>query len=253
MDTQVQQPLSKISTFGITYLRHHNPYMIAWWSAIFPGFGHYLLNQYIRATLLTLCEVIINTLARINEAMVYSFCGQFELAIMVLEPKWTFGYLLVYLVTIGDSFRLALYQNKLYHLARLGKSFVPSFKISNLEIQYLDRKSPIIGVLYSIFFPGLGQLYNHRIGLGFYAIFWWWVYLALSNLHESFLILLHGHLEHSISLLHPHWLLFMPSVMGGSIYHSYITTIGHNQLFKLQQRQHLSTRYQNAKLRIFPK
>ncbi|MBN8202105.1 hypothetical protein [Bacillus sp. NTK034] len=252
MDTYLRRPLSRINTFGITHLRYQNPYMVAWWSAVFPGFGHYLLNQYLRATLLTLSEVIINTLAHINEAMMYSFCGEFELAKAVLEPKWAFGYLLIYLIAMGDSFRSALFHNKLYVLTCMENKPIPSINITASEIQYLERKSPVMGAVYSFFFPGLGQLYNHRFGLAFYAMFWWWIYLMLSSMHESIFSLLHGHLGQSISMLHPHWLLFMPSVMGGSIYHSYITTIGHNHLFEMAQRQLLSMRYQNAKLRIFP-
>jgi TM2 domain-containing membrane protein YozV len=252
MNSQVRRPYAKISTLGITYLRHHNPYLIAWWSAVFPGFGHYMINQYLRATLLTLSEVIINTLAHINEAMVYSFCGQFDLARDVLEPNWTFGYLLIYLIAMGDCFRSARYQNKLYHLTRMENERIPSVNITDSEIQYLERKSPLLGAIYSFFFPGLGQLYNHRFGLAFYAMVWWWIYLTLSGMHESFLNLLHGHLYQSTAMLHPHWLLFMPSVMGGSIYHSYNTTVAHNQLFMMEQRQHLAMRYRNAKFRIFP-
>ncbi|PMC35462.1 hypothetical protein CJ195_18820 [Bacillus sp. UMB0899] len=248
----MKRPLSKISTFGITQLNPQNPYMIAWWSAVFPGFGHYMLNRYLRATLLTLVEVIINTLAHINEAMVYSFCGQFELAKMVIEPKWAFGYLAIYLVAIGDSFRSALYQNKLYHLVRLENKRISSMEIYPMEIHFIEKKSPIFGVIYSFFFPGLGQLYINRFGLAFYAIFWWWVYITLSSTHEALLLLLLGHTQESISLLHPHWLLFMPSVMGGSMYHSYRTTLEHNHLFRLEQRQRLRNRYKHAKLRIFP-
>jgi hypothetical protein len=209
-------------------------------------------NQYLRATLLTISEVATNTLAHINEAMVYSFCGQFEQAKMVLEPRWAFGYLAIYLIAMGDSFRSALYQNKLWHLALVDQVSIPTVKITPSEIQYLEKKTPIIGAIYSFFFPGLGQLYNHRFGLGFYAMFWWWIYLSFSGLHESLLHLLHGNLHDSISLLHPHWLLFMPSVMGGSMYHSYRTTVEHNQLFRMEQRQHLSARYKNSKIRIFP-
>lgn len=252
MDIQARRPLFKISMFGITHLNQKNPYMVAWWSAVFPGFGHYLLNQYLRATLLTLSEVTTNTLAHINEAMIYSFCGQFEQAKLVLEPNWAFGYLAIYLIAIGDSFRSALYQNKLFHLARLENKQLPCLNISPLEIQYLEPKSPILGALYSFFFPGLGQLYVHRFGLAFYAMLWWWIYLSLSRIHESYLNLLQGHLSQSITLIHPHWLLFMPSVMGGSIYHAYRTTIEHNQLFYIEQQQHLSKRYHNVKLRIFP-
>ncbi|WP_417898479.1 hypothetical protein ABN702_20610 [Bacillus haimaensis] len=154
MNNPVRRPISTISTFGITYLKQHNPYMVVWWSAVFPGFGHYLLNQYLRATLLTITEVIINTLAHINEAMIYSFCGEFELAKGILEPNWTFGYLAIYLIAMGDCFRSALYQNKLYHLASLENKLIPCLKISSSEIQYLEKKSPILGVVYSFFFPG---------------------------------------------------------------------------------------------------
>jgi hypothetical protein len=238
--------------FGITHLKQQNPYMVAWWSAVFPGFGHYLLNYYVRATLMTLSEVTTNTLAHINEALMYSFSGQFELAKSVLEPKWAFGYLIIYLIAIADSFRSAVYQNKLYHLSMLEAKQIPCQKIFSTEIQFLEKKSPKFGALYSFFFPGLGQLYNQRFGLAFYAMFWWWIYLTFSRMHESALTLLHGHLQESITILHPHWLLFMPSVMGGSIYHAYRTTIEHNQLFEMEQRQYLSKRYQDSKIRIFP-
>lgn len=73
MSATLTFPKAKYSTAGITYLMYQKPSTVAWWSAVFPGFGHYLLNQYARATLLTVLEVIINTGANINEAMVYSF------------------------------------------------------------------------------------------------------------------------------------------------------------------------------------
>ncbi|MFP7297146.1 hypothetical protein [Neobacillus niacini] len=252
MMEQNHPPLYKLSLFGITHLQEHNPIMVAWWSAVFPGFGHYLLNQYIRATLLTLSEVTINTLAHINEAMVHSFCGHFDLAKSVIEPRWAFGYLVIYLVAIWDSYRSAFYQNKLYQLTKQKAVTQHRMGIFSSEIQYLERKRPIIGVLYSFFFPGLGQLYIHRFGLAFYAIFWWWVYLTLSGLHESLLALVLGNLQKSTAILHPHWLLFMPSVMGGSIYHAYITGVEHNKLYRLSQRMELTKRYRSTKLRLFP-
>ncbi|MEK4145996.1 hypothetical protein NST02_02775 [Robertmurraya sp. FSL W8-0741] len=146
--------------------------MVAWWSAVFSGFGPYLLCQYLRGTFLTLAEVILNTLAHINEGMIYSFCGQFELAKVVIEPKWAFGYLTIYLVAIADSYRSAIYQNKLHHLAVLEYKGIRRLHISPMEIQYIEKKNPIIGALYSFFHPGLGQLYNHRFGLAFYAMLW---------------------------------------------------------------------------------
>ncbi|MBY0146248.1 hypothetical protein [Neobacillus niacini] len=252
MNNENHPDLYHISLFGITHMQQHNPLMVAWWSAVFPGFGHYLLNQYIRAALLTLSEVTINTLAHINEAMIYSFCGQFEQAKSVIEPRWAFGYLVIYLISIWDSYRSAVYQNKLYHLTKLKNVTLPRIGVFSSEIQYLERKKPIVGVLYSFFFPGLGQLYIHRFGLAFYAIFWWWVYLTLSGLHESLLTLILGDIHKSTIILNPHWLLFMPSVMGGSIYHAYITGVEHNKLYCLSQRMELTKRYGSNKLRLFP-
>ncbi|WP_284645503.1 hypothetical protein [Paenibacillus silviterrae] len=252
MKNQRHKHLFAITPFGITHLQEHNPIMVAWWSAVFPGFGHYLLNQYTRGTLLTLSEVITNSLAHINEAMIYSFCGKFELASSILEPKWTFGYLIIYLIAIWDSYRSAVYQKKLFRLLSIQSLPLRQVGIFSSEIQYLELKKPLVGVIFSIFFPGLGQLYNHRFGLAFYAMFWWWFYISMSGMHESLLHLLLGRLQESINILQPHWLLFMPSVMGGAIYHAYVTVVEHNKLYCISQRRQLSLRYGSTKLRIVP-
>ncbi len=250
MITQQKPPLAKISSSGINFIQQHNPIMIAWWSAVFPGIGHYLLNHYLRGTLLTLTEVFINTFAHINEAMVYSFCGQFDLARDVLNPNWAFGYLIIYLITIWDSYRSTISQNKLCHIAYLENYPVPREATKPTALQFLEKKKPIVAAIYSFFFPGLGQLYNHQTLLAFYAMFWWWVYIVLSGIHVSLLTLVLGNLKESSSMLHPHWLLFMPSVLGGAIYQAYVTTIEHNRLFRISQRQHLIERYGKNKLNI---
>lgn len=235
--------LARISVFGITHLQKQSPIMVAWWSAVFPGLGHYLLNHYIRATFLTLSEVSINTFAHINDAMIYSFCGKFELAQSVVQPKWAFGYLIIYMLSIWDSYRLATYQNKLYDLTCLKNKPIQRIGIFPFEIQFLDRKKPSVGAIYSFLFPGLGQLYVYRFGLSFYTIIWWWIYLYLSRLHESLLQLVLGNLQASSLILQQHWFLFMPSVMGGAIYHAYVTVIEHNKLYRTAQRQYLTKRY----------
>jgi len=62
--------------------------MVAWWSASFPGFGHLLLYKNTVGILLTLSEVFINSFACINIGMVYTFCGNFEMAKQVVQPLW---------------------------------------------------------------------------------------------------------------------------------------------------------------------
>jgi len=252
MNKKNRRPLAAISVYGVTFLHRQNPYMVAWWSAAFPGFGHYLLNQYLRATLLTLTEIITNSISHVNEAIVYTFCGKFEMAKSVLQPQWLFGYVIVFFYAIWDSYRSAFVQNKMSYLAEQENERIPAVFLHPLEFQYIEKKNPFIAALYSFFFPGLGQFYNHQFALAFYAMFWWWVFLFLSRAHESLSKFLIGNIQESISILHPQWLLFMPSVIGGSVYYAFIIAIEHNWLFRLEQRQHLAERYRNSEIRIFP-
>ncbi|MNO53970.1 hypothetical protein D3C76_444290 [compost metagenome] len=244
-------PMAKLSRYGITSIHRRSPLMVAWWSASFPGFGHFLLNQYLRGTFLTLSEVIFNTLSHINEAIVFSLCGQFDQAKSVLEPRWVLGYLIIFLVALWDSYRLALYQNKLYQLAEMEQAPLPKLKLFTSEIQYIQPKSPLVAATFSLLFPGFGQLYNHRIGLAFYSISWWWFYITLSHFHESIIYILNGRLMDSIHILQPHWLLFMPSVLGGSTYHAYIRAKEDNRLFCIEQRQYILHRYHSSAVRMF--
>lgn len=251
MKKHSRYPLATISAFGISYMHRQNPYIVAWWSAAFPGFGQYLLNQYLRATLLTLFEVIINTLAHLNEAIVYTFCGKFEMAKSIIQYKWAFGYFAIYMYAIWDSYRSAVVQNKMCLLAELENQPSQGILLHPFEVQYLEEKNPCIAAWYSFLFPGLGQLYNHRFGLAFYAMFWWWFYHIMSNAHESLVYLVCGDVGKSISVLNAHWLLFMPSVMGGAVYHAFITAIEHNRLYRLEQRQYLTKRYRDSEIQIF--
>ncbi|MEF2968686.1 hypothetical protein V3851_23065 [Paenibacillus sp. M1] len=244
-------PMARLSLFGITSIHKRHPLMIIWWSAAFPGFGHFLLNHYLRATFLTLSEVIFNTLSHINQAIVLSFCGRFSQAKDILEPRWIPGYIIVFFIAIWDSYRLSLHQNKLCDLAEFESSPLPKVRLYASEVQYIQSNSPLVAAAFSLLFPGMGQLYNHRIGLAFYAASWWWFYISLSHVHESLTYILNGRIMESVSVLHPHWLLFMPSVLGGSIYHAYITSKEQNQIFRLEQRKYLLSRYASSSVQIF--
>ncbi|MFD1953035.1 hypothetical protein ACFSL6_02290 [Paenibacillus thailandensis] len=246
-------PMARLTQFGVTSIHQYHPLMIVWWSAAFPGFGHFLLNHYLRATFLTLSEVIFNSLSHINEAIVFSFCGRFAQAKAILEPRWILGYIILFFVAIWDSYRLALYRNRLVDMAEFENAPLPNLRLFTSEVQYVQRKSPFVAALFSIFFPGMGQFYNHRIGLAFFAITWWWIYLTLSHVHESLIYILNGRITESIPILRMNWLMFMPSVMGGSIYQAYINAKEHNRLFSLEQRQYLTHRYRCSAVQIFSK
>lgn len=242
-----------ISPDGFTYLRWQSPYMIAWWSVSFPGFGHFLLHQYIRGFLLSFWEVMINTATHMNEAIVYSLCGRFAQASAVLEPKWVLAYLLVYLFAIWDSYMKAVEANQLYHLAKLEGARLTPFHIDRFNIMYLAKKRPLSAMFCSFMFPGLGQIYNSRLSLGFYGVVWWTIYMTLSHSHESLMLLITGRLEEAKAVLNPHWLLFMPSVIGGAMYDAYMSARDNNQLFRTEQMQYFRERYPAYHIDIFPK
>ena len=69
-----------VSAIGTTQLHLRNPYIIAWWSAAFPGFGHLLLSKYLRGYALFLWEILVNNMANINLAIVHSFTGNIDMA-----------------------------------------------------------------------------------------------------------------------------------------------------------------------------
>jgi len=249
---QPRRPLVAIDILGVSALHPLSPIIVAWWSAAFPGFGHYLVNQYLLGTILTLLEVIINTLAHVNEAIVYSFSGEFDLAKAVVQPKWALGYIIIYFYTIWDSYRSALAQNKLYQLTLLDNERIQTTFLHPWAFQYIEKKNPLTPAVYSFLFPGLGQLYNHQTGLALWAMLWWWIHLIMSNVHESLFYLLIGNIETSISILKPQWLLFMPSIWGGSIYYAYLTALEHNRLFRREQSQYFAECYRDSEVRIFP-
>jgi TM2 domain-containing membrane protein YozV len=248
-----RRQLTLLSQDGLTNLRWQNPLIIVWWSASFPGFGHFLLHNYIRGFMLSLWEVIINRLTHINEAIVYSFSGRIELAKEVLEPLWVLAYMLVYMFAIWDSYLKAIDANKHYHLASMENSKLVPFLIRPLCISYLSLRRPWAAMICSCMIPGLGQLYNNRLALGFYGLFWWIIYMTLSRSHAVLLSLFQGNIQGNAMVLDPQWLLFMPSVIGGAMYDAFMTTRDNNHLFRLEQKQYFSERYPHFQLDLFPK
>jgi len=81
---------------------------------------------------------------------------------------------------------------------------------------------------------------------------WWWFYLTVARVHESFYHLVMGNIQHSVAILSPHWLLFMPSIWGGSMYYAFVVSRDHNRLFRREQRQYLAKRYRDSEVIIFP-
>ncbi|WP_148929695.1 hypothetical protein [Paenibacillus methanolicus] len=249
LDNKHRRYKAHISTAGTTQFHLRNPYVIAWWSAAFPGFGHLLLSKYLRGLVLFIWEVIVNNQAHINLAMVYSFSGQIEMAKDVLDTRWMLMYLPVFLFGIWDSYRTCLDLNKVHLLAERENAPFNSFVIGSLEINYLDRRKPAMSVFWSAVMPGLGQLHIHRLLTAFFAMVWTIVFLYYSKALVAIQLLFMGDIPASTNVLDRQWMLYMPSMWGFAIYDSYMNTVENNKLYANEQRSYLINHFQRPGFR----
>lgn len=243
-DNTARRYKAHVSVVGTTQLHLRNPYIIAWWSAAFPGFGHLLLSKYIRGYLLFIWEVVVNVQAHVNLAMIYSFQGKIDLAKDVLDTRWLLIYIPVYLFSIWDSYRTTVDLNKVYLLAKRENHKFNTYTITPVEINYLDKRIPALSFFWSCMMPGLGQLYIHRIATAAFVVIWSVVFFYFSHALEAISLLFLGQIHQSTAVIKPEWLLFFPSVMGFSIYDAYANTVENNKLFENEQKNYLQKNYQ---------
>lgn len=250
IDNKHRRYKAHVSIAGTTQFHLRNPYIIAWWSAAFPGFGHLLLSKYLRGLALFIWEVFVNYQSKINVAMVHSFCGNIELAKETIDTRWMLMYIPVYLFGIWDSYRTTVDMNKVYLLAERENAPFNSFIIGALEINYLDKRIPVMSVFWSLFMPGLGQLYIHRLLTAFFSLIWTIIFLYFSNSLVAVHLLFFGEIQQSTAVLDKQWLLYMPSMWGFAIYDSYMNTVENNKLFEEEQQDYLIANFQHPKFKV---
>ncbi|WP_216830598.1 hypothetical protein [Alkalihalobacterium elongatum] len=239
-----------VSPVGTTQLHLRNPYIIAWWSAAFPGFGHLLLSKYLRGYSLFLWEILVNNMANINHAIVYSFTGNISMAKEVLEPKWMLLYLPVYFFGIWDSYRTAVDMNKVFILAERENAEFNSYTIGAFEINYLDKRRPLMAVVWSLFTPGLGQLYIHRVVTAIFTMAFIIIFVYFSNILIAIHYLFIGEITQATQVIDPQWFLFIPSHFGFAVYDSYVNTVENNKLFESEQRKYFNKHYQKHRVKF---
>lgn len=75
------------------------------WSVALPGFGQLLNKKYFKGLVLIILELTINYKSNLNEAIIYSFYGEIQLAIETTNYQWLMFYPCVYLFSIWDAYR----------------------------------------------------------------------------------------------------------------------------------------------------
>lgn len=245
-----RRQVAYVSILGTTQLHLRNPYIIAWWSAAFPGLGHLLLSKYLRGFLLFVWEVIVNVNAKVNLAILYTFTGRFEMAKEVLDKKWLLLYCAVYIFSIWDSYRTTVDINNNYTLAAREDAQINPFRLSALEFNYLDKRSPWVSALWSLLMPGAGQLYIHRIVTAAFTLTWWIAILYLSRFLPALHYTLSGDFQQAKEVVDPQWLLNISSVFLFAVYDAYTNTVENNKLFEWEQTKFLKRDYENVNFRI---
>jgi len=150
----LRRPKGHISSVATNMLHLKNPWVTAWWSAAFPGFGHIILGSYVKGFLLVVWELLINVKAKLNLCILYSFGGQYELARQVVDTRWLLLYAPVYVFAIWDAYRRTVDLNKKSVLADREDSIVLPSKINTIEINTLDKKHPWLAMVVGYYTRG---------------------------------------------------------------------------------------------------
>ncbi len=244
-----RRPKGYVSSIATNFIHKRNPWVTAWWSAAFPGFGQIIIGSYIKGFLLVGWELFININAKINIAILYSFTGRFDEARSILDKRLAFLYVGVFVYAIWDSYRSTTDLNKFSTIADREHSPMIPFKISSLEINYFDKRNPWVAAAWSAIMPGTGHLYTHRLPTGFIILIWWIVVSYFSRLYEVAYFTMIGAFNEIIPISDPIWLLFMPTLYCFNIYDSYVNTVEYNKLFETEQSQFLKDQYQAMDLK----
>ncbi|NBD23215.1 hypothetical protein GT019_04975 [Paenibacillus sp. T1] len=235
-----------VSLVGTTQLHKRSPYVIGFWSMAFPGFGHLLLNKYLRGYALILWEMFINQKIHLNMAIVYSFNGQYQAAKDVMDPKFMSLYIPVYLFAIWDSYRSAVDINKVYLLAQRENARFNEFSIGAVEINYLDKRKPWLALVWSMGIPSMGQLYLHRLLLATFILVTTIVLVWQANLVLALHLVIIGDIRASATVVNMQWLLYFPSLYFFTVYDAYANTVEANKLFDDALKNYLLRNYQPA-------
>lgn len=239
-----RRSIAHVSILGTTQLHLRNPFVIAFWSLMFPGLGHMLLSKYIRGFLLFIWEIVINVEAHVNLGILYSFIGRFDLARSVVDIRWVMLYIPTYLFAVWDSYRTAVDINKTYVLAAREDAEIKPFAINSLEINYLDRSSPWVAFIWSMLTPGAGQIIIHRIVAAFFILIWWIIIVYNSHLLPAIHYSMLGEIDAAQAALNPQWFLNVPSLYFFALYDAYTNTVESNKLYDWEQSKFLKRDYQ---------
>jgi hypothetical protein len=239
----------KLSPFNLNLLQLQNPYMVMWWSAALPGFGHLSMGKYVQGFILVIWEFVANLKGNINNGIVLSMIGDFEGAKKCLDFQWLFLYIPVYVFTIWDVYSRTIDTNKLTLLAVREQKPIPLMVMGEFGLHGLKPVSKWKAVFLSLALPGLAQIYMQRLFTGFFSITVWLVACYYSKFPVAVYHTMLGDFSVVIDSLQSEWLLFIPSIYTFCLYDAILMAPSVNRYFETEQAEYLMKEYQHP---IFP-
>ncbi|MCP8615395.1 hypothetical protein [Salirhabdus salicampi] len=239
-----------ISQFTTGQLHLKNPFVVAFFSFSYPGFGHLLLHRYAVALILIVWEAFINSMAKINLGILYSLLGEFDKAIEVLDERWLMFYLGIYMFGIWDSYRSTVDGNKQYILAEREDAQILNMKMGNWDMNFLDKRKPWVALLWSAVIPGIGHLYLHKVITGFFIFGYTITIMYFGHVPQAIHYSMIGQFEQAKHVLNMQWTLFIPSIYFFILYDAYTSAVEYNKLFEKEMSKYLRTNYQSSKFRF---
>ncbi|WP_274363422.1 hypothetical protein [Paenibacillus thermotolerans] len=244
----MQQRRSIVSTtaYSNNSLSFNNPWIVMWWSAAFPGFGHFRVNSYAWGFFLMSFEYVVNTFSNINTSIFYSMIGEFDKAKEIINLRYFFVYITVYVFAMWDAYRRAVESNKSYQLAYNQTGEMKPFHFTALELNILEKKKPLLSLVWSLLMPALGYIYLQRLAAALFSFFWWGFVLHFSHLLEGVYFSSIGDFAKATSVIDPQWILYFPSIYLFSMYDTYAKAVVNNKVFEIEQGNYLRNHFQQG-------
>ena len=165
---QARRQRAHLSQFSTSVLQKKNPWVVAFFSFSYPGFGHLLLHRYVAGFILILWETFINGLSKLNLGILYTLIGEFDKAKEVLDDRWLILYVGIYMFGIWDGYRTTVDLNKQFLLADHEDAPIKPILMGAWDINFMDKRKPWVAVVWSALFPGLCHLYTQKLIAGFF-------------------------------------------------------------------------------------
>lgn len=245
----IRRPKAAISLGSINTFHLRNPLVVAWWSLVYPGFGHLRLVSIAKGVFLFTGELLINTQAHINLAILYSFTGNFIMAKQVLNTRLLLLYCGILIFAVWDSYRLSLEANKASILADHENDPMVPLILCGEGFNGFDKRNPWVAAAWSLLVPGLGHLYCPSVIIAIFVMIGGGVIVYFSHVLPAIGYTALGQFTQAKAVIDWQWLLNLPSFYCFAIYDSYVKAVEVNKIFDQEQAQFLKNKYQSP---LFP-